>query len=123
MRRLTMLAAGLAVVLATTAASPAVAGYGALARDQTTGKFGLSWNKRTQREADAAAMRDCAESSCKIVFRTRPHQCGAIAGAEKGNAWGAAYRSGRDAAALAAINNCQKHTSEQCKVRAAGCNR
>lgn len=105
------------------AATPAWAGYGALARDQSSGKFGLSWDKQTQKEADAAATKDCGESDCKIVFRTHSHQCGAIATAEKGKAWGAAYRGARDAAALAAINDCQKRTSGQCKVRAAGCNR
>lgn len=115
-------AAALSALFLMTAA-PAWASYGALAQDQTSGKFGLSWNKQTQKEADEAAMKDCGESSCKIVFRTHSRQCGAIATAEKGNAWGAAYRGGRDAAALAAMNDCQKRTSGQCKVRAAGCNR
>jgi transcription elongation factor len=104
-------------------ATPAWAGYGALAHDQTSGKFGLSWDKQTQKEADDAAMKDCAQSDCKIVFRTHSRQCGAIASAEKGNAWGASYRGARGAAALAAMNDCQKRTSGQCKVRAAGCNR
>jgi hypothetical protein len=105
------------------AAGPAFAGYGALARDQGTGKFGLSWNEETARRAEEVAMRDCGEGSCKIVFRMGPHQCGAIATPEKGKAWGAAYKDRRDAAELSAMKDCQKNTGEQCKIRAGGCNR
>ncbi len=124
MRRATLFAAGFSALMLTVfAAAPALAEYGALARDNATGKFGLSWGKATQGQADEAATKDCGESSCKTVFRTRAHQCGAIATPEKGKAWGAAYKSTRDAASLAAINDCQKHTSEQCKLRASGCNR
>ena len=117
----TPFALAVAAVLAV-AAGPAFAGFGALARDDATGKFGLSWDKATQNQAEEAAMKDCAESSCKIVFRTHARQCGAIATAEKGTGWGAATRGHRDAAALAAMTDCQKHTSGQCKVRASGCN-
>lgn len=125
MRRARMMVAGFAALAVSLAAAPAFAGYGALARDQASGKFGLTWNKPTQKEADAAAMKDCAESSCKIVFRSGPRQCGAIATAtkEKSTAWGAGRKHSRAAAELTALNDCQKHTSGQCKVRAAGCNR
>ena len=123
MRRATLFAAGFAALLASVAAAPAFAAYGALAHDAATGKFGLSWGKSTQKQADDVAMKDCVESSCKIIFRTKAHQCGAIATPAKGNAWGAATRNQRDAAGLAAVNDCQKHTSDQCKVRASGCNR
>jgi hypothetical protein len=107
------------------AATPAWAGYGALARDNATGKFGLSSDKQTQKAADEAAIKDCGDSACKIVFRTRSHQCGSIATAtaEKSTAWGAGQGSTKSAAELTAITNCQKHTKGQCKVRAAGCNR
>jgi hypothetical protein len=123
MRRATMMAAGFSALVMSIAAAPAFAGYGALAHDEATGKFGLSWDKPTQKQADDAAMKDCVESACKIIFRTKAHQCGAIATPEKGNAWGAATRNQRDAAGLGAINDCQKHTSDQCKVRSSGCNR
>ncbi len=122
MRRATILVTGLLALLVTAAAAPAFAGYGALARDEATGKFGLTWDKPSQSQAEELATKDCAESSCKIIFRTKSHQCGAIATAEKGTAWGAATRNHRDAAALAAMTDCQKHTPGQCKVRAAGCN-
>ena len=122
MRRPTMLAAIVAVLLAGLAA-PAWAGYGALARDPVTGKIGLSWDKPTPRDAETAAMHDCSTAGCKIIFRTKPRQCGAVATAADGKGWGAAYRGGRDAAALAAMNDCQKHNTGQCKVRVVGCNR
>jgi Domain of unknown function (DUF4189) len=125
MRRARIIAAVFSALLVTVAAVPAYAGYGALARDDASGKYGLSWDKATQRQADEVAMKDCAESSCKIIFRTKGHQCGAIATAEKvgSTAWGGSVKPTRDAAALAAMNDCQKHTSGQCKVRARGCNR
>lgn len=124
MRRATLLAAGFSVLLTALAAAPAFAGYGALARDDASGKFGLSWDKQTQKLADESATKDCGESSCKIVFRTQARQCGAIATAESGNAWGASDRGNRkDAVELAAMKGCQKRTSGQCKVRASGCNR
>ncbi len=125
MRRSTMIAAGFSALLVTGAAAPALAGYGALAHDDASGKFGLSWDKETQRQADERAMKDCAESSCKIIFRTTARQCGALATSEKqgSTAWGGAVKPTRDAAALAAIADCQKRTSGQCKVRASGCNR
>lgn len=123
MPRPTLSVAIVVALLTALAAAPAFAGYGALARDPATGKVGLSWDKPSQHDADTAAMRDCAESSCKIVFRTRPHQCGAVATALAGAAWGAAYRGARGAAALAAMSDCQKHAAGQCKVRVVGCNR
>ena len=125
MPRATMIAAGLLALLVLGAAGPAHAGYGALARDDASGKFGLSWDKPTQKQADDSAMKDCVESSCKIIFRTKPRQCGAIAISEKAGstAWGGGVKPTRDAASLTAMNDCQKRTSGQCKVRASGCNR
>jgi hypothetical protein len=124
MRRPTLCLPIVAAMLAIFAAAPAFAGYGTLARDPASGKVGLSWDKPTQHEADAAAMRDCAESSCKIVFRTHPHQCGAIAVTERADstAWGGGVKQTRAEAELTAINDCQKHTAGHCKVQAAGCN-
>jgi opacity protein-like surface antigen len=126
MNRLMIVAAAVAAAaLALAAPAPAFAGYGALAHDQASGKFGLSWDKPTQREADDAAMKDCAETSCKIVFRSTAHQCGAIATAlkEGSTAWGAGLKNSRADAELAAVTGCQKRTEGQCKLRASGCNR
>ena len=124
MRRLTMLAAGLAVVLATTAASPAVAGYGAFALDPAAHRFGYSLNQPDRHSADRLALQHCKSANCKVVFPVGPRQCGALATGEKaGTAWGGAVKRTRDAAELAAMQDCQKRTAGQCKLRAAGCNR
>jgi hypothetical protein len=40
-----------------------------------------------------------------------------------GKIWGGAQRDQRSGAELAAIENCQKRTSGQCKIRASECNR
>jgi clan AA aspartic protease (TIGR02281 family) len=97
--------------------------YGAFAHDNQTGRFGLSWNQSAPTGADEAALKGCASESCKVVFRTGPHQCGAIAMTEDGKVWGGATRAKRDEAELAALQNCQKRISGQCKLRGAECNR
>jgi hypothetical protein len=122
MRRMTVIAAGF-LFATIAAAAPALAGHGALARDQDTGKYGFSSNEDTQTKADDVAMKICGNEKCKIVFRTGPKECGALATAEEGKAWGGAKRPRREAAELAAIQNCQKQTKGQCKTRGAECNR
>ena len=52
MRRSTLIAFGVVALLANTAAPPAFAGYGALAHDDATGKYGLSSNEETQAKAE-----------------------------------------------------------------------
>jgi hypothetical protein len=123
MRSATIIAAGFSAILTILAAVPAVAGYGALAHDDETQKYGLSSNEDTQTKADDVALKECGGGKCKIVFRTRPRECGAIATAESGTGWGAAKRPQRAAAELAALTNCQKRTKGQCKARGAECNR
>lgn len=122
MRRLSIAAAALAAPILF-GAGPALAAYGALAHDDASGKYGLSSNEETQSKADDVAMKECGGDKCKIVFRTGPRQCGAIATAGEGTAWGGAIRPARDAAGLAAMNDCQKRTKGQCKIRSAECNR
>jgi clan AA aspartic protease (TIGR02281 family) len=97
--------------------------YGSFARDDSSGRYGLSWNHETQPHADDAALRGCAADKCQIVFRVGPHQCGAIAMTEDGKVWGGAVRPKRDSAQLAAVENCQKRTAGQCKLRGSECNR
>jgi hypothetical protein len=123
MHRSTMIALGVAGFLASAAAQPAFAGYGALAQDEGTGKYGLSANEETQKKADDVAKKICGGDKCKIVFQTKAKECGAIATAESGNAWGAGKRPQRAAAELDAIQNCQKRTKGQCKLRGAECNK
>ena len=123
MHRRTMVALGVAALLASAAAQPAFAGYGALAHDDASGKYGISANEETQSKADDVAMKICGGDKCKVVFRTVAKECGAIATAESGNAWGAGKRPQRAAAELDAVQNCQKRTKGQCKLRGAECNR
>ena len=123
MRRSTMIALGGAVFLASAAAQPAFAGYGALAYDEAAVKYGMSSNEESQRKAEEVALKICGGDKCKIVFRTVAKECGAIATADGGNAWGAGKRPQRPAAELDAIQNCQKRTKGQCKLRGAECNK
>jgi hypothetical protein len=100
-----------------------LAEYGAFAYEESAAKYGFSWNEVDQARADAAALKGCVVDNCKIVFRTGPKECGAIAMSANGKVWGGAKRGQRAAAELAAIENCQNRTSGQCKVRGAECNR
>lgn len=122
MSRITLLAAGFAVT-ALLASTPAFAKFGAFAYDQGAAKFGYSYDQDSQARADADALKGCNSAGCKIVFRTGPRQCGAIATGEKGKVWGGARRGNKTAAELAAMQDCQKRFSGQCKVRASECNR
>ena len=122
MRVRTIAAAGFAAWILI-AAGPALAGYGAFARDDSTGKYGFSWNEANQKQADDAAIKSCNTTGCKVVFRAGPKLCGAIALTDDGKIWGGATRPARPAAELAAIQNCQKRTKVQCQVKGAECNR
>jgi hypothetical protein len=124
MRRPTMLAAALSALLTGLVAAPAYAGYGAFALDPAAHRFGYSLNQPDQRHANQLALKHCKSGNCKVVFPVGPRLCGALATGEKaGTAWGGAVKRTRDAAELAAIEDCQKRTAGQCKLRAAGCNR
>ena len=124
MHRAMLTAAGFAAalfMLATTA--PAFAGNGAFAHDETTGKYGISWNEANQKQADDAAIKGCNTTGCKVIFRTNPKQCGAIALTDDGKIWGGSTRPTKAAAELAAIQGCQKRTKVQCTVKGSECNR
>lgn len=127
MPRTMLIAAGFAAAMTIMAAGPAFAGYGALAYDESAGKYGLSSNEETQTKADDVATKECGGDKCKIIFRTGPKQCGAIAmvGEAKGPnpVWGAGRAPQRAAAELDAVKNCQKRTKNQCKIRGVECNR
>jgi hypothetical protein len=123
MRHATMIVVSFSALLVTIAATPAFAGYGALARDDDSGKYGLSSNEESQGKADDVALKICGNDKCKIVFRTVARECGAIATTEEGKAWGGAKRPQKAAAELAAMQNCQKRVKGQCKIRGAECNR
>jgi hypothetical protein len=111
------------ILVAAVNAGPAMAAYGAFAYDDDAHRYGYSWNQETERAADEAALKGCKSDKCKVVFRTGPKTCGAIALTADDKVWGGASRDTRPAAELAAMENCQKRTSGQCKVRASECNR
>ncbi len=121
MRRATMIVVT-TLVLGITAA-PALAGYGAVAFDEKTAKYGFGWNEDTQKRADEAALQGCNSEGCKVVIPVPPRKCAAFATAEKGNAWGGNVGATRDAAKLRALENCQKNTSGKCVLRGSACNR
>ena len=123
MRRATMIVIAVSTLLMSLAATPAFAGYGALARDDDSGKYGFSSNEESQAKADDVALKICGSDKCKVVFRTVARECGAIATAEDNKVWGGAKRSQKAAAELAAMENCQKRVKGQCKIRGAECNR
>ena len=118
-----MIAAGVSALLFCLAAGPALAGYGAFARDEATGKYGFSWNEPNQKQAEDAAIKGCNTTGCKVVFRVGPKLCGAIATTDDGKVWGGSTRPTKAAAELAALQGCQKRTKLQCKVRGSECNR
>jgi hypothetical protein len=101
----------------------AVAGYGAIAWDRGTGKYGVSWNQPTPQRAMEAALGECGASDCKVVGKVGPRMCGALATTEDGKHAGAAWRKDRDAARVAALKNCQKDQAGECIVRATDCNK
>lgn len=96
--------------------------YGAVAHDGMTGRYGLSWNQESTSRADEMALKGCASDKCKVVFRTGPSQCAAIATDEDGKVWGGATRRKREEAEHAAVENCEKRTAAGCKLRGAQCN-
>ena len=120
-----MVLAGFSMLLMMLAAAPSFAGYGALAYDQDAKKYGLSSDEESQGKADDVASKECGGDKCKIIFRTGPRECGAIATEppESGTAWGGGKGRQRPAAELEAMTNCQKHTKGQCKVRTWACNK
>src|SRR5437773_6341014 len=115
MHRMPIIAASFAAVFLLAALGPAFAGHGALAHDDDSGKYGLSSNEESQSKADDVALKICGGDKCKIVFRTVPRECGAIATAEDSKVWGGAKRGQKAAAELAAMENCQKRIKGQCK--------
>ncbi len=107
MRRLWIVSALLAFAYTLLPALPAAAGYGAIAWDKSTGKYGASWNQSTKQLAEEAALGECGASGCKVVGRVGPRMCGALATTEDGKQAGAAWRKDREAARLDALKSCQ----------------
>ena len=117
-------APSLAVAAVLSGTAPARAAVGAFAYDEATGKYGASWNQPSDKQAEEAALKGCASEKCKIVFRTKGGQCGAIAATETGKAWGGATRPKREEAEKAALASCEKRpgAAGKCKVKTVDCN-
>lgn len=124
MRTTGILMAAMTMVMLATGA-PAFAGSGAIAYDQATGRYGFAWNEASQDRANSLARRDCGSENCRVIS-VPPGKCGALATTDKpkeSNAWAAAIRDQKTAAELGAMQDCQKRTAGQCKVRGSECNR
>jgi serine/threonine-protein kinase len=107
-----------------TARSPARRGdYGAIAWDRQSGHRGWSWSQPTAQRAEQLALSECGASGCEVITRSGRNMCGALATTENGKYVGAASRSDREAARLAALANCNKGNAGECAVRFAECNK
>jgi hypothetical protein len=124
MQRKMQLTAGMtAIILMLATAAPAAAGFGAVAYDQDSGKFGASWNEATSARANELALKACDSANCR-VHPVEPAGCGALALSDKDKAWGGADRVTLAAAQQDAVARCQTHTTTgTCTVRLSGCNK
>ena len=123
MRRSTFFAAFLLAGSAFLAgANPAFAGFGAIAYDPESGKFGIASDESSQQRADEVAQRGCA-SNCKIVLRTPARLCSALATTEDHKGYEAWANRSRDTARLKALEACQTRAKRECTIRVAECNR
>jgi hypothetical protein len=104
-------------------AVPAIAGYGAIAWDRGTGKWGAGWNQPTPKRAEEVAVSECGAGGCKVVTKIGPARCGALASTNDGKHIGAAGRQDRDAARAAALKNCQRDNAGECTIRNSDCNK
>jgi trypsin-like peptidase/uncharacterized protein DUF4189 len=106
-----------------TAPPPARGDFGAIAWDRQSGRRGWSWNQPTAQRAEEVALSQCGASGCEVITRTGRTMCGALATTENGKYVGAASRSERETARLAALANCNKGNAGECAVRFTECNR
>jgi hypothetical protein len=121
--RAALISAGAAALFLLAVATPAHAGYGAIAYDQTTGTFGASQNEPTASRANEVALKNCGSPECR-VHAVEPRGCGALAKSDSDKAWGGADRENIEAAKRDAIQRCQSHTSTgHCNVVVSACNK
>jgi hypothetical protein len=101
----------------------ALAGYGAIAWDQESGRAGWVWNQPTPKKAAEIALSQCGATGCKVIIGTGSRQCAAFATTRDGKAVGAARRENQNAARLSALSDCQKRNAGECVVKASNCNK
>lgn len=122
MRRVLSIAAVLTLGVGLFVAPPAFAGYGAIAWDKATGRYGWSRNQTTQQKADALAISGCGAGGCKVVLRpTGAAPCAALATTADGKNAGGATRKKQADARLAAVAGCQKLNKGECVIRISEC--
>jgi hypothetical protein len=115
-------AAAVAVVLLSLAATPGWARFGAVAYDENSGRYGASFDQKTQSQAFEKALRQCAGAGCR-VHPVEPAGCGALALSNGDKAWGGADRATLADAERAAIAHCRRNAKTGvCTVRVFGCN-
>jgi Domain of unknown function (DUF4189) len=102
--RLGLLLVLLAVLPAEAANQAAVPNrYGAIAYDQATQSWGLSYDKAQAREASVEALRQCGRKQCIVVHKFR-NGCAALATGPK--AMAAVSGATRDEAETKALKRC-----------------
>ncbi|MCB8836057.1 DUF4189 domain-containing protein [Aurantimonas sp. VKM B-3413] len=114
--------AAAAVLLLLVGASPAFAGYGAIAYSQSSGAFGFSHDYPSRRAAERRALSECSARSrgCRTaIWFTKA--CGAVAVGHRGG-WGSAWGSSPRVASRKALGQCARHTSN-CSVLVTHCSR
>ena len=125
MRRMTLLATGVASLIgALAAAAPAFAEYGAIAYDRSNCAWGRSWNYDSQRGADNRAMSECSDqgSNCQVVARVGPGECGAVAATNSCSGFGWATRPTVSAAQIVALEQCRNYNpSLDCSIKVSVC--
>lgn len=123
----TRMTAAAALLCTMAVAAPAWAGFGAVAYDQDSGKYGASFNQPTKAQAFEQALKQCDSPQCR-VHEVEPEGCGALALSDKDKAghiyWGGADRVTLANAKREAVAHCQTHSEAgKCTVRVSGCNK
>jgi hypothetical protein len=121
--RFTVVLGVVAVASILALASPAHAQFGAIAYDNANCAWGDSWNFANQAAANMKAIAECKQPGCRAIAPIGAHLCGALATTPNCKGFGWASRPTRDAAALGAMQECQKFNAGQCSVKVSDCNR
>jgi len=113
----------LALIGLAASAAPAFADFGAIALDQHNCAFGRSWHLDNPERARSVALSECGHPGCRVVLEVGPRLCGAVAITPDCHGAGWAARPTREAAQLAAMEQCQHYNAGQCSPRIVDCNR
>jgi hypothetical protein len=92
--------------------------WGAIVFNASTGKWGMSWEHATRRDAVAKAKASCGAASCPLELSFFGRSCGAFAAL--GGKWSLVARDSIARARDAAIDQCTK-TGKSCAIIGAVC--